>query len=160
MYATAAVLLDPIEQPAAPEIRRSVGNISQPGISLFVVPKEDTSATAQPKAGGARTIDQDVFVVESVISVLDRGKWVADLDILCIDFEKLSRITKDCDNRHNNDYHHGNDRRAAPDLNTYDCISIDEWDERTVTTNISSLKYLQPLLNHVNIEVISLESFR
>lgn len=48
------------------------------------------------EAGGSRTIDKDVLVVESVISVLDRGKWVADLDILCIEFEALSRITKDC----------------------------------------------------------------
>ncbi|KAI4151601.1 MAG: hypothetical protein LQ340_003409 [Diploschistes diacapsis] len=39
-----------------------------------------------------RTIDQDVFFVESVISVLDRGKWVADLDILSIQFSDLIRV--------------------------------------------------------------------
>ena len=47
------------------------------------LPLEDTDS---------RTIDQDVFFVESVISVLDRGKWVADLDILSIDFSNLVRI--------------------------------------------------------------------
>lgn len=41
---------------------------------------------------GARTIDQDVHMIESVISVLDSGKWVADLDILCIDFTNLVRL--------------------------------------------------------------------
>lgn len=39
-----------------------------------------------------RTIDQEAYIVESVISVLDSGVWVADLDILCIDFEALTRL--------------------------------------------------------------------
>ena len=43
-----------------------------------------------------RTIDQDVMMVESVIPVLDRGKWVAELDSRCIDFTQLSRITIAC----------------------------------------------------------------
>ncbi|KAL4744687.1 hypothetical protein BDW72DRAFT_212275 [Aspergillus terricola var. indicus] len=72
------------------------------------------------EAGGARTIDQDVLVVESVISVPDRGPWVADLDILCIGFENLCRVVKDCD-RHDHDH-------AAHGLK-YDYTSIDNWDE-------------------------------
>ena len=46
-----------------------------------------------------RTIDPDVSFVESMISIRDRGEWVADLDILAIDFENLSRLksgTKQC----------------------------------------------------------------
>jgi hypothetical protein len=35
--------------------------------------------------------------METVISVLDRGEWVADLDIICIDFRALSRIIKEYD---------------------------------------------------------------
>lgn len=126
MFVAAAVLLDPLEQPAAHEVRRIVGNISQPGISHLVAPEEPrirsrpnqytavlhasydfkrennfagtslhlsfTDWRFPLEAGGSRTIDQDVLVVESVISVLDRGAWVADLDILCIDFENLSRL--------------------------------------------------------------------
>lgn len=42
--------------------------------------------------GGARTIDQEAHFVESVISVLESGEWVADLDILRINFEELYRI--------------------------------------------------------------------
>ncbi|KAL4737195.1 hypothetical protein BDV11DRAFT_216830 [Aspergillus similis] len=154
MFVAAVALLDPFEQPAAHEVRRIVGNISQPGISLLVAPEEPrirnrpnqytavlhasydfqrennfagtslhlsfTDWRFPLEAGGSRTIDQDVLVVESVISVLDRGAWVADLDILCIDFENLSRVVKDCD-RHDHDH-------TAYDLK-YDYTSIDSWDE-------------------------------
>ena len=40
----------------------------------------------------ARTIDQEAYLVESVISVLDSGKWVADLDVLCIDYEAITKL--------------------------------------------------------------------
>ncbi|KAM5435049.1 hypothetical protein McanMca71_002600 [Microsporum canis] len=39
---------------------------------------------------GTQTIDQDVYLVESVIAVRDRGEWVADLDILGIDKSRLT----------------------------------------------------------------------
>ncbi|KAL3433952.1 hypothetical protein BDV09DRAFT_196314 [Aspergillus tetrazonus] len=98
MFVAAVVLLDPFEQPAAHEVRRIVGNISQPGISLLVAP-EKPRIRSRPnqytavlhasydfkrenniagtslhlsftdwrfplEAGGSRTIDQDVLVVE------------------------------------------------------------------------------------------------
>ena len=44
------------------------------------------------KGADLRTIDQEAYVVESVISVLDSGKWLADLDILSTDFRKLYRL--------------------------------------------------------------------
>ncbi|KAJ5663643.1 hypothetical protein N7507_004374 [Penicillium longicatenatum] len=152
MFVAAVILLDPFEQPAAYDLRRIVGNISHPGISLLVAPEDPkirnrsnqyTAVTHASydfqrennfagtslhlsftdwkfplEAGEYRTIDQDVLVVESVISVLDRGKWVADLDILCIDFESLSRVVRDCD-QHDQEAH---------DLD-YDYTSIDNWDE-------------------------------
>ncbi|RLL96809.1 hypothetical protein CFD26_105475 [Aspergillus turcosus] len=68
--------------------------------------------------GDERTIDQEVMVVESVISVLDRGRWVADLDIMCIDFKQLPRIATVCD-KHERNTHDSN----------YDYFSIDSWDE-------------------------------
>lgn len=152
MYVAAIVLIDPFEQSEAHELRRIVGNIGHPGISLLVAPEEPrmrppsnehTAISHGPydfqrennfgetslhlsftdwrfplEAGGNRTIDQGVVVVEAVISVLDGGKWVADLDLLCIDFQVLSRIIKECDQ------HEGEDH----DLE-YDYTSIDNWDE-------------------------------
>ncbi|PKY00123.1 hypothetical protein P168DRAFT_285633 [Aspergillus campestris IBT 28561] len=73
------------------------------------------------EASTERAIDQDVMVVESVISVLDRGKWVADLDIMGIDFEGVSRIVNICNNK---DEHAG----ISHDPN-YDYFSVDNWDE-------------------------------
>ena len=69
------------------------------------------------KGAGDRTIDQEAYLVESVISVLDSGKWVADLDILCIDFDSILRMTtpEDCPGHST---HH-----------EYDCTSLDNWDE-------------------------------
>ena len=67
---------------------------------------------------GARTIDQEACFVESVISVLDSGKWVADLDILSIDFRNLDRLetAEPC---------HGH-VEACPE---YDYTSLDSWEE-------------------------------
>lgn len=45
-----------------------------------------TDWTFPLQTGDTRTIDQSVLVVESVVSVLDRGHWVADLDILDVGF--------------------------------------------------------------------------
>ncbi|OQE40835.1 hypothetical protein PENCOP_c005G01102 [Penicillium coprophilum] len=152
LYVAAVVLVDPFEQPEAHELRRIVGNIGHPGISVLIAPEEPrmrqpsnehtaishvsydfqrennfsgtslhlsfTDWRLPLEAGGDRTIDQGVFVVEAAISVLDRGKWVADLDILCIDFEMLSRIIKECDQHEREDH----------DLD-YDYTSIDNWDE-------------------------------
>ena len=39
-----------------------------------------------------RTTDHSVHYVESAISVIDRGEWVANLDILSVDFGSLIRV--------------------------------------------------------------------
>ena len=79
-----------------------------------------TSWTLPLEVRGAegRTIDQEVYLVESVISVLDSGKWVADLDVLGIDFQTLTRFRQ----RHQCPGH--------PNGRTdYDYTSLDSWEE-------------------------------
>ena len=78
----------------------------------------DWTVPLEVKGAGARTIDQEAYFVESVISVLESGKWVADLDILQINFEELYKI----------------EMRAPcpghPDgVADYDYTSIDNWEE-------------------------------
>lgn len=79
-----------------------------------------TDWTLPVEAKGTRTglIDQDAYFVESIVSVLDSGKWVADLDILCIDFDVLTRLepTPRCSGHQTGD-------------SEYDYTSIDNWEE-------------------------------
>lgn len=42
-------------------------------------------------------IDQQVFLLESVISVQDRGRWVADPDVLCLEENGLDIVGFKCD---------------------------------------------------------------
>lgn len=67
---------------------------------------------------GSRTIDHDAQVVEAVISVRDRGRWVADIDILEVDFQDMTRFkaVTSCKGHHDQDY-------------DFDYTSIDSWDE-------------------------------
>ena len=78
----------------------------------------DWTLPLEVKGAEGRTIDQEAYIVEFVISVLDSGKWVADLDILCIDFEALARLrmTHPCPGHP--------DGRAD-----YDYTSLDSWEE-------------------------------
>ena len=78
----------------------------------------DWTMPLEVKGGGARTIDQEAYFVESVISVLESGKWVADLDILQIKFKELYKIEMlaPCP--------------GHPDgVADYDYTSIDNWEE-------------------------------
>ena len=77
----------------------------------WTLPLEGTGAKG-------RTIDQEAYLVESVISVLDSGKWVADLDILRINFKDLTRLRQNqqCPG-------HPNGRTD------YDFTSLDSWEE-------------------------------
>ena len=78
----------------------------------------DWTVPLEVKGGGARTIDQEAYFVESVISVLESGKWVADLDILRIDFERLSKIEMQAPCPGHTD-----------GVADYDYTSIDNWEE-------------------------------
>jgi hypothetical protein len=63
-------------------------------------------------------IDHNAQVVEAVISVYDRGRWVADIDILQVDFHDMVRFNPvaSCDGNHDQDY-------------DFDYTSIDSWEE-------------------------------
>ena len=78
----------------------------------------DWTLPLESRGPGDRTIDQEACLLESVISVLDSGKWIADRDILCIDFESKLRMTtpKHCPG-------HPDGREE------YDCTSLDSWEE-------------------------------
>ena len=74
--------------------------------------------------GVARTIDQDLFYVESVVSVRDGGKWVADLDILKINFADVDILKPKSERQ----CLCGDDvqRKLREEV---DIVSIDSWDE-------------------------------
>lgn len=72
-----------------------------------------------------RTIDHEVHFIESVISVRESGRWVADLDILSIDFSTL-HVPSESD-------FHASCCCTAEDLieyvKNYDIKSVDSWEE-------------------------------
>ena len=78
----------------------------------------DWTLPLEVQGAKGRTIDQEAYLVESVISVLDSGKWVADLDILGIDFKALMRLYQS-----NQCPGHPNERTG------YDYTSLDSWEE-------------------------------
>lgn len=78
----------------------------------------DWTLPLEVKGSGARAIDQEANLVEAVISVLDAGKWVADLDILCIDFNALTRLEMS---------HECPGHSDGP--SDYDFTSLDTWEE-------------------------------
>ena len=117
IYVAAPLLCDPLETTYPYEMRRVIGNIGRPGITMLVPPANPLTRKAGPEnwnvithAGydgkredsfqgttlhlsftgynppitlnehGAQ--DADVFLLESVVSVHDHGKWVADLNVL------------------------------------------------------------------------------
>ena len=79
-----------------------------------------TPWTLPLEARGARDgfIDHNVYLLESIISVLDSGKWVADIDPLCIKFEALRTLKFDfeCPGHATEEFKH-------------DYTSIDSWEE-------------------------------
>ncbi|EZF34078.1 hypothetical protein H109_04459 [Trichophyton interdigitale MR816] len=68
----------------APYDRKRENNFNDTSLHLSFTEWTLPLATAD-----SQTIDQDVFLVESVISVRDRGEWVADLDILGINKSEM-----------------------------------------------------------------------
>lgn len=78
----------------------------------------DWSMPLETPGASTRTIDQDAYFVESVVSVLDSGQWVVDLDILSIDFTKLTKLDSQ-----------GTCPGHAPGEPNHDYTSIDSWEE-------------------------------
>jgi hypothetical protein len=116
IFVAGAFLSDPTDSSSNKQVRRIIGNIDSPGISLLVSPQaprmkamtDDYRAIVHAEYDGKREenfqstslhlaltnwktplssgeyglIDDDVFILEAVISVHDRGAWIADIDIL------------------------------------------------------------------------------
>ena len=155
IYVAGVVLTDPFFHGQPSDVRRIVGNIGRPEISMLVAPKaprirtlgdsfrvvnhrpydskrEDnfrgtslhlsfTDWTLPLETQATRTIDSQISYVESVISVRDHGEWVADLDILAINFEKLLRLDTDEVCLH--------DIREDDHDSSTPLVSLDSWEE-------------------------------
>jgi hypothetical protein len=115
--------------PVNPKIRRQTYDCSIVTHPPFDQKREDnfrdttlhlsfTDWTLLIETGDSRTIDQEIYLVEAVVSVRDRGEWVADLDILGIDFKGLTRLGTDieCPGVHDEE-------------RDCDYTSLDSWDE-------------------------------
>lgn len=79
------------------------------------------------------TIDQEVHMVESVVSVLESGKWVADLDVFAVDFDRLIRINPQISCiGHPQQQHQPESSSSAADhvpAEEDEYTSIDSWEE-------------------------------
>lgn len=154
IFVVSEVVSDPLDSIDNVHIKRIVGNIGHPGISLLIAPIHprlralaeeynvvnhfpydgkrennfggtslhlsftDWKIPLENPGAASRTIDQDAHFIESVISVLDSGRWVADLDILCIEFAALLKLeSKEPCCGH------------AQKESGYDYSSIDNWEE-------------------------------
>ena len=78
----------------------------------------DWDMPVEPKGARNGFVDQDARYVESIVSILDSGKWVADLDVLRIKFQELAKLES-------NDVCPGH----PPGEPEYDHTSIDSWEE-------------------------------
>ena len=121
IFVAAELLSDPSNfYSGGHEVRRIVGNIGRPGISMMVAPqqalrirplgnnfrvvqhakhdlrREDnfqgtslhlsfTDWKLTLNTGNRGAIDEGVSLIESVVSIHDQGRWVADLDITAMD---------------------------------------------------------------------------
>jgi hypothetical protein len=75
-------------------------------------------AIVPPKDHGAQ--DYGVFYLESIVSVFDRSKWIADLDIMpVIAHEGFTRFT------HGTSCSHAREMKLPP----FAAASIDKWEE-------------------------------
>jgi hypothetical protein len=128
IYVAAPLLCDPYEIPRQCEVRRVIGNIGRPGITMLVPPAEPKTRTLNnenwtlinhsPFEGkledcfqqttihlgftqydmplndglqGHHIIDRTASLVETLVSVHDRGQWIADLDVLAALGQKRGR---------------------------------------------------------------------
>ncbi len=116
IFIAGALLSDPAKAVNGPDIRRVIGNVGKPGITLLVSPRDllvkppsrdfrvithadydykrldSFSGTSLHLSftkwmfplndGEYGLIDQDIFLAEAVVSVRDRGRWIADIDVV------------------------------------------------------------------------------
>lgn len=151
---------DPSQTPKKHELKRVLGNVGRPGITMLVPPENPVMREVNPSSWKfiennpfnfcaenhfeetslhlrfteyyvpiVDTIrheqDMEVFFLESVVSIYDRGKWVGDIDILrALDDLSISRMMspKCWDPSHRD----ADLVSKAPDPDT---TSIECWDE-------------------------------
>ena len=134
IFITGTLLSDPAKAGKGPDIRRVVGNVGKPGITLLVSPQnlrvkppcrdfrviphadydyqrlDSFSGTSLHLSftnwmvplndGEYGLIDQDIFLAEAVVSVRDRGRWIADIDVVGVRPEDyVFKIGCQCNNR-------------------------------------------------------------
>lgn len=176
IYVAAPLLCDPYEIPRQCEVRRVIGNVGRPGITMLVPPAEPKTRTLNnenwtlinhsPFEGkledcfqqttihlgftqydmplndglqGHHIIDRTASLVETLVSVHDRGQWIADPDVLAALGQKRGRDmrlhssactcreAKDVQKAHKRKYNHsyedvfGNSKVPL--------VSLDNWEE-------------------------------
>ena len=141
LFVAAPLLNDPSQRDNDNVIFRVVGNIGRAGIAMLIAPQdtrirklesdtwelishapfdgkiEDSFRNTSLHLYGGQDIE--ACFLESLISVYDRDKWVADLDVLKMLRRGLYQrhtYTKVCEHRH--------DQKP-----NFDLISIDNWEE-------------------------------
>ncbi|KAH6616942.1 hypothetical protein F5144DRAFT_623806 [Chaetomium tenue] len=62
-------------------------------------------------------IDHEIFLLESVVSVQDQGRWVADIDVLGIETDRPDVVSFSCECEH------------KPLSDTQNVVSISSWEE-------------------------------
>ncbi|PMD63726.1 uncharacterized protein K444DRAFT_651234 [Hyaloscypha bicolor E] len=153
IYVASRLLSDPANLVSACHIKRIVGNIGMPGISMMVAPQNprlreltddwrqvrhakydskrednfkgttlhfsftDWKLPLEPNSSG--TVDKDIFLIESIVSVHDSGEWVADLNLLR--FMPSEHHILDCICK--------NEGSQATTREVNHLVSIDNWDE-------------------------------
>ncbi|KAG4439469.1 hypothetical protein IFR05_005048 [Cadophora sp. M221] len=152
IFVAAPLLCDPIQKPEAYELKRILGNVGRPGISMLIPPSnllirsvgpeqwnvinhndfngknEDnfkgtslhlsfTEYNPSVSLGLHGAQDDEIVMLESIVSVHDHGKWIADLDILGVLGKLVTYEQMDCT--------HGKGELPIDRKFT----SIDTWDE-------------------------------
>ena len=148
-------LCDPYVPPPPYAIKRILGNVGKPGITILVPPTSQMIRSIDPGAwkvsnyarfdgtpedhfdrtavnlsftqlhqpvfdGMQGRQDSEVFFLESVVSVFDHGKWVADIDIAAAMKNPMVRRMPSL--KHNSECKGG----SKP---TIDITCVDSWDE-------------------------------
>ena len=172
IYVAGPLLCDPYEIGRVFEVRRVVGNIGRPGISLLIPPPEPKMLTStidswhqlnyltfngepencfgqisihlsftayemplQTENTDQHIIDRPARLIETLVSVYDGQKWVADLNVMeCLSGKKITRLT--CRSRDRitglgGDYEGANNCQATYSniFSGGSMVSVDNWEE-------------------------------
>nr|KMM71266.1 hypothetical protein CPAG_07573 [Coccidioides posadasii RMSCC 3488] len=136
LFISGSILCDPSEVPDQFEVHRVVGNVGRAGIALLIPPQAPQikevdigswNLLSHDKFDGEiidSFPDVDAYLLESIVQVRDKGKWVADVDILKAvkPRRNLSRVGR----------YRSNDRCdhcVSPTTIDIPMTSIDTWEE-------------------------------